>query len=98
MNHLIQSIHQSICEINRQKVSRINKWKHKTFSMLTDLKLVVSNHFHHASGIQDWELTSIKHNIVLFESIDDYFNERKQIRSEERRVGKECRSRWWPYH
>src|SRR5687768_4555501 len=21
-----------------------------------------------------------------------------QIRSEERRVGKECRSRWWPYH
>src|SRR5438105_15723691 len=20
------------------------------------------------------------------------------IRSEERRVGKECRSRWWPYH
>ena len=22
----------------------------------------------------------------------------KQLRSEERRVGKECRSRWWPYH
>ena len=21
-----------------------------------------------------------------------------EIRSEERRVGKECRSRWWPYH
>src|ERR1039458_9276578 len=21
-----------------------------------------------------------------------------QTRSEERRVGKECRSRWWPYH
>src|SRR5256885_11031226 len=21
-----------------------------------------------------------------------------QFRSEERRVGKECRSRWWPYH
>src|SRR5690349_24886720 len=21
-----------------------------------------------------------------------------QVRSEERRVGKECRSRWWPYH
>src|SRR5437763_12438180 len=26
------------------------------------------------------------HNIVL------------ALRSEERRVGKECRSRWWPYH
>ena len=23
---------------------------------------------------------------------------RKQLRSEERRVGKECRSRWSPYH
>src|SRR5205807_9643234 len=22
----------------------------------------------------------------------------KFVRSEERRVGKECRSRWWPYH
>ena len=25
-------------------------------------------------------------------------NELKRIRSEERRVGKECRSRWSPYH
>ena len=23
---------------------------------------------------------------------------RKEVRSEERRVGKECRSRWSPYH
>src|SRR3712207_5991952 len=29
---------------------------------------------------------------------DDYFVERKLYRSEERRVGKECRSRWSPYH
>src|SRR5262245_66459197 len=26
------------------------------------------------------------------------FQERLKPRSEERRVGKECRSRWWPYH
>ena len=25
-------------------------------------------------------------------------NDTKEIRSEERRVGKECRSRWSPYH
>src|SRR5688572_9461510 len=25
-------------------------------------------------------------------------NARREERSEERRVGKECRSRWWPYH
>ena len=29
---------------------------------------------------------------------DTYFYEVPQIRSEERRVGKECRSRWSPYH
>ena len=31
------------------------------------------------------------------ERIPDY-STRKKIRSEERRVGKECRSRWSPYH
>ena len=30
---------------------------------------------------------------------EDHHNKKKQnIRSEERRVGKECRSRWSPYH
>ena len=28
----------------------------------------------------------------------DRHHQRKQARSEERRVGKECRSRWSPYH
>ena len=32
-------------------------------------------------------------------SLDDFFrNDTEKIRSEERRVGKECRSRWSPYH
>ena len=30
--------------------------------------------------------------------IDYYPHLREQLRSEERRVGKECRSRWSPYH
>ena len=29
---------------------------------------------------------------------EKYFVECDEIRSEERRVGKECRSRWSPYH
>ena len=29
---------------------------------------------------------------------DDSFNQKDFLRSEERRVGKECRSRWSPYH
>ena len=32
----------------------------------------------------------------LHSQIDEYFD--KNARSEERRVGKECRSRWSPYH
>ena len=31
-------------------------------------------------------------------TIEDIGNERWKKRSEERRVGKECRSRWSPYH
>src|SRR5689334_25166573 len=33
---------------------------------------------------------------VMFKKPTRFFEE--LIRSEERRVGKECRSRWWPYH
>ena len=33
-----------------------------------------------------------------FEKIDSYLKENLNERSEERRVGKECRSRWSPYH
>ena len=29
---------------------------------------------------------------------DEYPGSKYPVRSEERRVGKECRSRWWPYH
>ena len=39
----------------------------------------------------------------LYDAVDGvYFNNRQRnntlLRSEERRVGKECRSRWSPYH
>ena len=30
--------------------------------------------------------------------VRDLFDQAKLLRSEERRVGKECRSRWSPYH
>ena len=33
-----------------------------------------------------------------YESTHDYDEYRYELRSEERRVGKECRSRWSPYH
>src|SRR2546427_13132760 len=37
-------------------------------------------------------------NAELVSGISDLYSVRKEIRSEERRVGKECRSRWSPYH
>ena len=45
---------------------------------------------------KDVEDRSSKFNIEQQEKIDS-FNE-LLLRSEERRVGKECRSRWSPYH
>ena len=33
----------------------------------------------------------------VYDNIDDVFYD-PDVRSEERRVGKECRSRWSPYH
>ena len=38
--------------------------------------------------------TSVDADVTLAASVSDYI----LVRSEERRVGKECRSRWSPYH
>ena len=36
---------------------------------------------------------------IKFKNINvEILNQESQLRSEERRVGKECRSRWSPYH
>ena len=44
----------------------------------------------------EWALVEDNHLIqrVFTEGLNPFF----QTRSEERRVGKECRSRWSPYH
>ena len=39
------------------------------------------------------------HECIAYSEIDKYAKQSYQaMRSEERRVGKECRSRWSPYH
>src|SRR5256885_10547258 len=46
-------------------------------------------------------LPSLKRQRVRFvreQGVDELFEEQTAARSEERRVGKECRSRWSPYH
>ena len=37
-------------------------------------------------------------NVAAINDPENHLTELKEMRSEERRVGKECRSRWSPYH
>src|SRR5467141_3314132 len=37
-------------------------------------------------------------SLIFTASVGPIVGIRARSRSEERRVGKECRSRWWPYH
>ena len=41
---------------------------------------------------------NIKLSLCMLNSLIGAADMRKAVRSEERRVGKECRSRWSPYH
>ena len=46
-----------------------------------------------------WQRHSFNHALILESENKDLRKPKlKQVRSEERRVGKECRSRWSPYH
>ena len=49
-------------------------------------------------GRGDLPLSKVISIVVHFQSFHDHWGIIKHDRSEERRVGKECRSRWSPYH
>ena len=50
------------------------------------------------SVIQGWGVATLLIGIFMFYmGANTYIQSYKQTRSEERRVGKECRSRWSPY-
>ena len=48
------------------------------------------------SLIDLWD--NIKHTNIRLIGVPEEEEKKKGTRSEERRVGKECRSRWSPYH
>ena len=50
----------------------------------------------HQDGISKLASYAIQRNLIPF--IGAGFSAGSEARSEERRVGKECRSRWSPYH
>ena len=41
---------------------------------------------------------SFGHRLKIYDAANNEIGTLKERRSEERRVGKECRSRWSPYH
>ena len=50
------------------------------------------------SGLKEGETGLMPMLTMIFEYIDKNSELCRVLRSEERRVGKECRSRWSPYH
>jgi len=54
---------------------------------------------HTREARDDGETSARLDRIVVWRDVADFSpRERAALRSEERRVGKECRSRWSPYH
>src|SRR2546426_9286310 len=54
-----------------------------------------------AAGPGSWAIEadiSYSNTFVMSDNVKSYLEARGERRSEERRVGKECRSRWSPYH
>ena len=49
-------------------------------------------------GLDGTQLKTIALVLMVLDHIHYFFEFTGCIRSEERRVGKECRSRWSPYH
>ena len=50
------------------------------------------------SGVTTFEIAQSISNSLAKKALAGKFNGKLIDRSEERRVGKECRSRWSPYH
>ena len=69
---------------NKHEIADLIKIKKKKLEFFIDCGNPPPNNFakYYQAGCLAFELTSNKH----------------KVRSEERRVGKECRSRWSPYH
>src|SRR3990167_2586855 len=91
----IENLHEKLltvglsgCEVHEVLIAHAHGAVSLSFGALGDTKFVLQVHgpgFHLATGSLD---------VKAVHSVDLLGN----VRSEERRVGKECRSRWSPYH
>ena len=69
-----------------------NHWMPQEVNMQRDIEL-----WKNPNGLTEDERRIVKRNLGFFVTADS-LAANNIVRSEERRVGKECRSRWSPYH
>ena len=81
---------------NRKKIEGIQKMLRLAVPGLKDEDITIND----ASGIplNDFEIMKDADRLTLIEKQQKFIAKLELTRSEERRVGKECRSRWSPYH
>ena len=74
----------------------------RTYLVTGGAGFIGSNYIHYMFRKYDNEIRIINVDALTYagnlENLKDIENRDNYTRSEERRVGKECRSRWSPYH
>ena len=92
-------------DIARQIDERFEKMKvpkeHSADDVVRALMGEINNHenqLYEYMGIKRGDFDTAEGSVRAFEKVKKVAYEITSARSEERRVGKECRSRWSPYH
>ena len=78
-----------------------DRWKKRSFEeKMDDLSQTVltENNIKDPKQVEQYVVERLEQMIDITREIEEEKSEYRTVRSEERRVGKECRSRWSPYH
>src|SRR2546425_4545130 len=86
-----------IARIRRNEAARAAKLMGAEYSCLEEKDLTIFYDARTLSKVME-EVRRANPTLVFTHSPGDYMVDHETTRSEERRVGKECRSRWSPYH
>ena len=87
----------------KEKKTKISVRNITLMAMLIAIEIVLSRFCsiqawtYNYQQLLDWHHAFDKHDVDIMLG-HEYYRTRYQSRSEESRVGKECRSRWSPYH